>query len=99
MTFSYYDYPGGNTGYRPGGVRTTVSSYRSRPNGVILPRDRDLMSGLHGEAIQAISKPQVDAASAGVIRPENVKYIGSYNWVDEASPTIIVPGTSIVLLS
>ena len=98
MTFSYYDSPSGNAGYRPGGVRTTVSSYRSRPNGVILPRDRDLMSGLHGEAIQAISKPQVDAASAVVIRPENVKYIGSYNWVDEASPTIIVPGTSIVLL-
>ena len=28
---------------------------------------------------------------------ENVEYVASYNWVDTEQPTIVVPGTSVLL--
>ncbi|TBU44042.1 hypothetical protein BD309DRAFT_959331 [Dichomitus squalens] len=94
MSYSYYNHSDGrSTGYRTGGPRGPLSPYRTRANVVSLPPDRSLMDGLHGEAIRTLSKPQVDPSTEIAVRPENVKYIGSYNWVEEASPTIIVPGS------
>ena len=61
-----------------------------------LPPDRDLMENLNEDVVCTISKPSVESSTAKAVKPENVKYIGSYNWVEEEQPTIIVPGTFIV---
>ncbi|KAI0329008.1 hypothetical protein GY45DRAFT_1280600 [Cubamyces sp. BRFM 1775] len=62
----------------------------------ILP-DRDLQENLSSRPLQTLQKPDSPLAShdmtAKAIKPENVKYIGSYNWVEEITPTIIVPGS------
>ncbi|KAI0738902.1 hypothetical protein C8Q80DRAFT_1112906 [Daedaleopsis nitida] len=71
------------------------SSYRP-PTHVSLPPDRDLMEGLRPTAVHTLSKPTAGAsasAGAAAVKPQNVEYIGSYSWVDEAQPTIIVPGS------
>ncbi|RPD56654.1 hypothetical protein L227DRAFT_595062 [Lentinus tigrinus ALCF2SS1-6] len=51
------------------------------------------MEGLKDGVIRTISKPSVDISTGEAIKPENVTYIGSYNWVEEDQPTIIVPGS------
>ena len=97
MSYSHYNRSTNNTGYRGGGTRGTRNpSYSTSANIVSLPPDRDLMEGLRSVAIQTISKPQVNVSTSNPIKPENVKYIGSYNWEEESTPTIIVPGTCAV---
>ena len=54
------------------------------------------MENLNEDVVCTISKPSVESSTAKAVKPENVKYIGSYNWVEEEQPTIIVPGTFIV---
>lgn len=93
MSYSHYNRSSNNTGYRSGGPRGTRDfSYSTPANAVSLPPDRDLMEGLRSVAIRTLSKPQVDVHTGNAVKPENVKYIGSYNWVEESTPTIIVPG-------
>ncbi|KAH9932793.1 uncharacterized protein BXZ73DRAFT_46733 [Epithele typhae] len=83
--------------------RPTGSSYRGRgshssysskqPSYPPLPPDRVLTEGLTRIAICTLNKPSASSTPGVTIKPENLKYIGSYNWVDELSPTIIVPGS------
>ena len=59
----------------------------------VLPPDRYITEHLESKALRAITKPDVSSSVGDPpLKPENVKYVGSYNWVDEAHPTIIVPG-------
>ena len=100
MSYSHYNRSTNNAGYRGGGIRGTRNpSYSTSANIVSLPPDRDLMEGLRSVAIQTISKPQVNVSTGNPIKPENVKYVGSYNWEEESMPTITVPGTCTVPLS
>ena len=64
-----------------------------------LPADRDIYEGLAYDTIQTLSKPEIDVTSGESIRPKDVAYLGSYNWVDESHPTIIVPGETFNSLS
>ncbi|PIL35057.1 hypothetical protein GSI_02844 [Ganoderma sinense ZZ0214-1] len=94
MSYSHYNRTSNNAGYRSGGTRGTRNPpYRTSANIVSLPPDRDLMEGLRSVAIRTISKPHVDVSSGNAIKPENVKYIGSYNWEEKSTPTITVPGS------
>ncbi|KAI0354854.1 hypothetical protein OH77DRAFT_1404162 [Trametes cingulata] len=91
---SYYNSRGTTSGYgrgRAGGGYSSQYSTRERP--ATLPPDRDLKAGLRPQAVRTLSKPQPAASTGRSIKPENVKYIGSYNWVEETDPTIIVPGS------
>ncbi|KAI0671204.1 hypothetical protein C8Q78DRAFT_1131581 [Trametes maxima] len=80
--------------------RRTGSGYqrnnRAGGSGVAqtLPADRYIKDGLNSRPLRTLEKPQVTAIrGAGAIKPENLKYLGSYNWVEEEVPTIIVPGS------
>ncbi len=93
MSYSHYNRSSNNAGYQGGASRgTRKPSYSTTTNTVSLPPDRDLMEGLPSIAIRTISKPQVDVSVGNAVKPEDVKYVGSYNWVEESTPTIIVPG-------
>ncbi|KAI0693837.1 hypothetical protein C8T65DRAFT_585445 [Cerioporus squamosus] len=70
------------------------SSYRStNTRQPTLPPDRDLMEGLGRDIVRIVSKPSIDSSTGKPVKPEAVKYLGSYNWVEEEQPTIIVPGS------
>lgn len=58
------------------------------------------MEGLSLErgVVRNMAKPSAEPSTGKAVKPENVKYIGSYNWVEEVQPTIIVPGMCIVSL-
>jgi hypothetical protein len=60
-------------------------------NNISLPPDRDIMQGLFQTSLQTVSKPAADSADKQV-EISNLQYVGSYNWTDSTSPTIIVPG-------
>jgi len=49
------------------------------------------MEGLNTTPIQTLQKPVTASGEDIVLR--NFRYLGSYNWTDSASPTIIVPGS------
>lgn len=51
---------------------------------------RDITDGLTGSPISTLTVP---AADEGVVAIKDVQYIGSYNWTDNSSPTILVPGS------
>ncbi|EIW52480.1 uncharacterized protein TRAVEDRAFT_61376 [Trametes versicolor FP-101664 SS1] len=82
----------GSSGYRRG--QPNRFNTRERDTST-LPPDRDLKEGLVSTPLQTLSKPQAVRIpqSGTAIQPERLKYIGSYNWVEEATPTIIVPGS------
>ncbi|KAH9850142.1 hypothetical protein C2E23DRAFT_326109 [Lenzites betulinus] len=86
---SYYSR--GPTGYNRDRYANNYTT-GSRPSG--LPSDRDIEEGLGPTSLETLSKPQrvADATLHRVIQPARLKYIGSYNWVERATPTIIVPG-------
>lgn len=49
-----------------------------------------LLDGLHYEVVAVVNKPTtVPDADVNI---EHLTYVGSYNWVDMAKPTIVVPG-------
>ena len=56
-----------------------------------LPPDREISEGLQSTAIQNVTKPST-TRGAGSVEARDVKFIGSYNWVDAVKPTMIVPG-------
>ncbi|KAH9891861.1 hypothetical protein C8Q73DRAFT_792181 [Cubamyces lactineus] len=72
-----------------------VNAWRSGTQGPspALPPDRDLKENLSARSLHTLQKPASTLPSRSTatkpIKPENVKYIGSYNWVDESTPTII----------
>jgi len=49
-------------------------------------------SGLSKGVVETLSPPVLDG-SEGDIVPEDLAYIGSYNWIDSPKPTIVVPGS------
>jgi hypothetical protein len=49
------------------------------------------MQELFRTPLQTISKPGVGPVD-GKVEISNLEYVGSYNWTDSTSPTIIVPG-------
>ena len=58
-----------------------------------LPPDRNLMEGLSSTVIRTLTRPVVAMKSSDEsIKPKHLKYVASYNWVDESQPTIIIPG-------
>lgn len=58
-----------------------------------LPPDRKITHDLHPLTRQVIPRPNIETSDVDApIRA--LQYVGSYNWVDSPSPTIIVPGTS-----
>lgn len=61
-----------------------------------LPADRDILEGLLPSPVQTIEKPAA-CADADEIRVRDLKYIGSYNWVESQKPTIIVPGKDVFI--
>ncbi|KAG6834218.1 hypothetical protein H0H93_011090, partial [Arthromyces matolae] len=78
---SYY-YNRGRTSY-PGNVRRSS---------VPLPGDKDILEGLSTISVKTIPKlPKM--ISDQKVQITGLKYAGSYNWVDEPTPTIIVPGS------
>ncbi|KAI0775564.1 hypothetical protein BD413DRAFT_611082 [Trametes elegans] len=84
---SYYD--------RSNEARTRGPQSHSKPVDSLsdLPPERKLKEGLESAVLKTLQKPEiVDTEATGPITPKNVKYIGSYNWVDDYHPTIIVPG-------
>ncbi|RDX48823.1 hypothetical protein OH76DRAFT_630773 [Lentinus brumalis] len=88
-----YTSRGSNYGGSTRGSRGS-SNYRSTTTrDPTLPPDRDLMEGLGRDAVRTLSKPSVDSSKGDPVKPEDVQYLGSYNWVEEVQPTIIVPGS------
>ncbi|KAH9947479.1 hypothetical protein B0H21DRAFT_335611 [Amylocystis lapponica] len=55
------------------------------------PSDRDIMDGLSPTPLQPLEKP--GEVEGDAIKIKDLTYLGSYNWVDSAQPTIIVPGS------
>lgn len=72
--------------YRP---RGSFSNRSFAPKA--LASDRDLTEGLSTTALQTITKVEGQSSDKEV-KISDFQYIGSYNWVDASSPTIIVPG-------
>jgi hypothetical protein len=48
-------------------------------------------SGLLMGVLETLSPPILEGSERDIV-PEDLTYIGSYNWVDSPKPTIIVPG-------
>jgi len=53
------------------------------------------MANLEEAALQDIALPDVDAEAENV-EISGCHYIGSYNWMNRDTPTIIVPGQSFI---
>ena len=75
--------------YRTPNRRTRASF--SVPSTPKLPADRDILDGLLPSPIQTVTKPSA-SADDDEVKVNDLKYIGSYNWVEAQKPTIIVPG-------
>ncbi|KAG6815064.1 hypothetical protein H0H93_011081, partial [Arthromyces matolae] len=78
---SYYS-SRGRTSYSGNSTRSSTS----------LPGDRDILEGLSKITLQTIPKLS-KVVSDKEVQITGLKYAGSYNWVDESTPTIIVPGS------
>ena len=55
-------------------------------------------SGLLNGVLETISPPILEG-SEGEIVPENLVYIGSYNWVNSPKPAIVVPGQCMLFFA
>lgn len=65
------------------------SSSRTSFDNESIPGDREIFADLQPTTL-SFTKP--NAAGAGNVEARDVMYIGSYDWVDEVKPTMIVPG-------
>ncbi|KAI9065981.1 hypothetical protein FKP32DRAFT_1566831 [Trametes sanguinea] len=82
----------GTRGSSYGRDNNTRSSYTGgAPSTPTLPPDRNIKDGLVSSSLRTLTKPS--GASEEIVKPQNLRYIGSYNWQDETTPTIIVPGS------
>ncbi|KAF5382621.1 hypothetical protein D9615_002760 [Tricholomella constricta] len=57
-----------------------------------LPPDRHILEGLSTSPLQTISKLSPKSSDKELNITE-LQYVGSYNWVEKPTPTIIVPGS------
>ena len=81
---------GAPAGFRPRVGTTSVP--RSTTSQDTLPPDLDIMDEIEQRHLQSIAVPEVDV-ELGEVRVKDCNYIGSYNWLKQDSPTILVPGT------
>ncbi|KAF7357280.1 hypothetical protein MSAN_01323400 [Mycena sanguinolenta] len=63
----------------------------SAPSAPLSP-DRDIMEGLRPTSLQAMSIPASSSVGKEVVAVTGLENIGSYNWMNASSPTIMVPG-------
>ena len=68
-----------------------MSTQRPRSYGARNNRSHDPTSGLLKGVVETIPPPILDGSEEHIV-PEDLMYIGSYNWVDSPNPTMIVPG-------
>ncbi|KAK0475235.1 hypothetical protein IW261DRAFT_1496509 [Armillaria novae-zelandiae] len=66
-----------------GGSSTTTTKNRNKK------KKREITDGLNADPIATLTV----SLSAAKVAIKDPKYIGSYNWVDSPSPTILVPGS------
>ena len=70
----------------------TSKMYTRPPNQYYGARMKhDPSSGLIQAVLETLSPPTLEGSERDIV-PEDVVYVGSYNWVDSPNPTIIVPG-------
>ncbi|KAH9919324.1 uncharacterized protein B0H18DRAFT_1028382 [Fomitopsis serialis] len=55
------------------------------------PLRLNILDGLERPELETLQKPETRATESVTIR--DVEYIGSYNWLDQKKPTIVVPGS------
>ena len=72
------------------------STYRGRGTSSfgaprVLPGDRDIMQALSQTSLQTIARI-LPRENDPEVKITDVEYIGSYNWTNHNTPTIIVPG-------
>lgn len=68
-------------------------SRRGQPRSFIatsLPSDRNITEGLVSTPIETLKKPAEEVGKNIVLK--EFGYLGSYNWLNDVQPTIIVPG-------
>ena len=82
---------------RPSSI-VSPNSYRLSTPLNTLPPDRDIMEGLHTTPLQTITIP-LPGDEDGDIKITDYDFIGSYNWTNNTTPTIIVPGMYNLLSS
>lgn len=83
-------YTGRSRGYSSskGGAFASQRQYGTSPS-IEEPPKRDLLEGLLPGLLNNIGQPVASAVSVDI---EDLQCIGSYNWVNNTKPTIIVPG-------
>ena len=64
---------------------------QNNPSAARKKRRRNPTSGLLKDVLETFSPPILEGSESD-IAPEDLVYIGSYNWVDSQNPTIVVPG-------
>ncbi|KNZ78252.1 hypothetical protein J132_01231 [Termitomyces sp. J132] len=74
-----------------GRARASYSSFGSHTPGN-LPGDKDILGGLSSSPLQTILKLSTYSSDQEV-KITDFQYVGSYNWIDKPTPTIIVPGS------
>ncbi|KAF8073568.1 hypothetical protein FPV67DRAFT_1478431 [Lyophyllum atratum] len=72
-------------------ARGSYSSRNTAPPLGLAP-DRHILEGLSETPLQTITKPPSGSSDAEV-KVTDLQYVGSYNWLDKPTPTIIVPGS------
>ncbi|CCL99525.1 uncharacterized protein FIBRA_01543 [Fibroporia radiculosa] len=77
--------------YRRNNSGWHAASSANAPAFSSLPLERPLTEGLASTPFKTFAKPTDPGGKA--IAPQNLEYIGSYNWVNATKPTIIVPGS------
>ncbi|EPQ54880.1 hypothetical protein GLOTRDRAFT_77669 [Gloeophyllum trabeum ATCC 11539] len=77
--------------YRQRGGRYPLRASNTPTSAPTTPR-RDYHEGLEATAVKVFSKPSAESFKEK-IKIENLQYLASYNWVEAAKPTIIVPGS------
>lgn len=69
-------------------------SVRSTTSTEDLPPMLDLMDGLEGSPLMILPNPTLDSddPKEDDVRVKDCTYIGSYNWIESETPTILIPG-------
>jgi hypothetical protein len=89
----HYVRGGGNSNFRGGRGRGVSNATHNSPP------EADVKEGLDtSKIIETIPQPE-RGSTLKDLPIENVKYVASYNWVEKPEPTIVVPGTTFLLLS
>ena len=72
-------------------ISLTIMSAQPPNKGSRRKRKYNPTSGLIKDVLETLSLPTLEGSERDIV-PEDLVYIGSYNWVDSPNPMIIVPG-------